>query len=88
MLDRLQDYVIIGRQLADLHVNYEKIIDYDNLGLDILIKQENYYVNKMKFEKSGKEYNKGTIHFNEHITICNIPDCAYEYILNGKSAVE
>lgn len=42
----------------------------------------------MHFKKVGKETLKDTIIFNEHIQITNIPKEAYEYVLNGKSAVE
>ncbi|MDR0506785.1 MAG: hypothetical protein LBH32_08240, partial [Dysgonamonadaceae bacterium] len=31
---------------------------------------------------------KDTIKYNAHITISNIPAKAYEYIVNGKSAIE
>jgi predicted helicase len=35
-----------------------------------------------------KKDQKETIKFNSKITISNIPEKAYEYIINGKSAVE
>ena len=39
----------------------------------------------MRFPKKGQ---KDTILFNGYITISNIPDKAYEYVLNGKIAIE
>ncbi len=39
----------------------------------------------MKFTKRGQ---KDSIIYNEFITISNIPEKAYEYIVNGKSAIE
>ena len=42
-------------------------------------------VDKMRFK--SKE-NKSTIIYNSHITIENIPTKAYDYIVNGKSAIE
>src|SRR5690606_6808427 len=45
----------------------------------------NYHVQKMKFVKKG---DKSTIIYNEQITIENIPEKAYEYVVNGKSAIE
>jgi len=42
----------------------------------------------MQFKKKGKAIQKDTIYFNRHITISNIPERAYEYVVNGKSAVE
>ena len=39
----------------------------------------------MKYLKKGE---KRTIIYNDHIKVMNIPDKAYEYIINGKSAIE
>ncbi|MDF9827486.1 putative helicase [Ereboglobus sp. PH5-10] len=47
-----------------------------------------YAVTKMRFEKNGKEDDKTAIRYNEHRVIRNIPVEAYEYIVNGKSAIE
>ena len=44
-----------------------------------------YRVEKMRFPKKDQ---KDTIIYNNHITIENIPAEAYEYIVNGKSAIE
>ena len=44
-----------------------------------------YEVEKMRFPKKGQ---KDTIIYNSSIRIENIPDEAYEYIVNGKSAIE
>lgn len=51
-----------------------------------------YRVTKMKFAKTrnpdtNKSLNdKTTVHYNERITITNIPLEAYDYIVNGKPA--
>jgi len=42
-------------------------------------------VTKMKFPAKNR---KDTIVYNSHITIQNIPAQAYEYVVNGKSAIE
>ena len=42
-------------------------------------------VDKMRFPAKDR---KDVIIFNTHITIENIPAKAYEYIVNGKSAIE
>ncbi len=73
-----------GKQLADLHINYERIESYPHFkitGLDA----SNFQVSKMRFQTKGR---KDAIVFNSYITISNIPDRAYEYVLNGKSAIE
>lgn len=73
-----------GRQLAELHINYESIPPYDG----VIIKgaeSEFFTVEKMRFPKKGQ---KDTIIYNSRITVENIPDKAYEYVVNGKSAIE
>jgi len=44
-----------------------------------------YSLEKMSFPSKGK---KDTIIYNSYLTISNIPEKAYEYIVNGKSAIE
>jgi predicted helicase len=44
-----------------------------------------YNVEKMRFPKKDQ---KDTIIFNSRITVTNIPSKAYEYVVNGKSAIE
>lgn len=88
MLNGFMDYVNIGKALADLHVNYEKSSSPDELGLVIEIQKPDYQVTKIKFKKQGKNVCKDTILYNDFITISHIPERAYEYIVNGKSAIE
>ncbi|MGF0067746.1 type ISP restriction/modification enzyme, partial [Limosilactobacillus reuteri] len=86
-------YVEIGKKLIELHLNYEKIAPYDDVNIAIKGKP-NYQVTKMKFARkrnpeTGKlENDRSTIIFNSSITISNIPLRAYDYIVNGKSAIE
>ena len=42
-------------------------------------------VQKMRFPKKDQ---KDTIFYNSKITLSNIPDKAYKYVVNGKSAIE
>ena len=87
-LEKFPKYVEIGKQLAELHLNYEAPADSDELGLDIQITKEDYSVSKMRFKKNGKDNDKSTIIFNDYITINNIPERAYEYVVNGRSTIE
>lgn len=79
-----------GRDLAYLHLNYESvepfnaIIDTGSLSYSQLGKDD-FYVEKMKFAKKGE---KDTVIYNNKIRIKNIPIEAYEYIVNGKPALE
>ena len=43
---------------------------------------------KMAFGKSGKTKDKTTILYNSHITLTDIPEDAYAYVVNGKPAIE
>jgi len=73
-----------GRQLAELHLNYETVAAYP----DVTVTGDDgkgYSVEKMRFPKKDQ---KDTIHYNGKITVSNIPTKAYEYVVNGKSAIE
>ncbi|MCQ4035054.1 DEAD/DEAH box helicase [Kaistella montana] len=73
-----------GRKLADLHLNYETVPAYPEVNV-VGANTNNFLVDKMRFPKKGQ---KDTIIYNSHIVISNIPEKAYEYIVNGKSAIE
>lgn len=88
-----EKYVEIGKQLIDLHLNYEKLPVYGKVQIDYSGKPD-YRVTKMKFAKKRNletkklENDRSTIIFNDSITISNIPLKAYEYVVNGRSAIE
>ncbi|WP_249210652.1 type ISP restriction/modification enzyme [Enterobacter hormaechei] len=79
-----------GRELAELHLKYETVepykadIDTGSLSYSQLGKDD-FYVEKMKFAKKGE---KDTVIYNNKIRIKNIPTEAYDYIVNGKPALE
>jgi predicted helicase len=86
-----------GRALGDLHVNFETATPYMvtfKEGSHALIPeadtnpQKFYRVKKMKFGGKGKEKDKTTVIYNDHITLQNIPLAAYDYIVNGKAALD
>lgn len=73
-----------GRELAELHINYETVPAFDG----VVVKgaeSEFYTVTKMRFPKKDQKEN---IIYNSKIIISNIPAAAYEYVVNGKSAIE
>jgi predicted helicase len=47
-----------------------------------------YRVTKMKFGGKGKEKDKTTVIYNGNITMQDIPLEAYDYVVNGKPALE
>ena len=128
IVDNVQDFMSFykaGKELADLHLNYEQGINEQAIGQDgdysffaampmiahracavrvngdMDIWQNNwtnetyqyFSVDKMRFAKIRDENgklvtDKTRIIYNVHITIEDIPLKAYEYIVNGKSAIE
>ena len=87
-----EEYVKIGKVLMDLHLNYETVPAYEDVTVGMSDKPS-YKVTKMKFAKTrdenGKSVNdRSAIVYNPDITIRNIPEKAYEYIVNGRSAIE
>lgn len=84
-----------GRSLAELHLGYERVEPYAGCRI-LLAPQTNrgdeisYLIDdKMRFGKlDSKTADKRIIHYNAGITIENIPLEAYDYVVNGKSAIE
>ena len=77
-----------GRELAELHLNYETVDPYPATitGLPEGDADAAYYrVEKMRY---GRNKDKTTLHYNNHITIKDIPLEAYDYIVNGKPALD
>ena len=76
-----------GRKLADLHLNYETVAMYP-LQIKTGSKtsaDSDFRVKKMKY---GKDKDLTTLHYNEKITLTGIPLEAYDYIVNGKPALD
>ena len=87
------DFYKAGKKLAELHLNYETVApcpgvkvegDRALTGTD---DDYDYYkiVDKMRF-RSKQDHS--AILYNGHITVTDIPEKAYEYIVNGKSAID
>ena len=79
-----------GRQLSELHLNYETVEPYPvNIDVGAMLfsafTDRDYYVTQMKF---ASKVNKSTVVYNHLITIKGIPIEAYEYVVNGKPALE
>ncbi|MGP9647592.1 DEAD/DEAH box helicase [Halomonas sp. AOP42-C2-23] len=86
-----------GRDLAALHLNYESVdlstqaTLSSSLGLRVTEQgvkggqDADFTVTKMKFAKKG---DKSKVIYNGKITIENIPEEAYDYVVNGKPALE
>jgi predicted helicase len=88
-------YVNAGRKLGDLHVEFDNAEPYavtikeGNLRLANIPDREAYFrVEKMKFGGKRPNQDKTTVIYNPRITITGIPLEAYDYVVNGKPALE
>lgn len=83
-------YSQAGRKLADLHLNYESVAPYplkiDSRGTKLT--DADYRVEKMRYGKKGKDKDLTTLHYNDKITLTGIPLEAYDYVVNGKPALD
>lgn len=93
-VDNFMDFWRFGRKLADLHLNYETVPPYpdvvvhgDRAVTDKPTEDDYKYFRVEKLRFKSKE-DKSVIIYNSNIVIENIPDKAYEYVVNGKSAIE
>jgi predicted helicase len=84
-----------GRRLGDLHVNYETVEPYPvtyKQGTPALWKIDDpkafYRVTKMKFAGKRGDTDKTTVIYNANITMTDVPLEAYDYVVNGKPALE
>ncbi len=77
---------ILGKELGELHLNYENGEMHTSVKYTTLMNAEieGYYdVVQMKKDKKGD-----SIKYNHHITITKIPQKAFDYVVNGKSAID
>lgn len=78
-----------GRKLADLHLNYESVPPCKEVringrsDIESFLKNEPLLkVTKMKLDPAARK-----LVYNEHITIEDIPEDAFRYVVNGRSAL-
>ena len=84
-------YSKAGRELADWHLNYETVKPF-KLTEEVVGTQKDkksiYRVTEMKHPKNGKVPDKSVIIYNSNVTITGIPLEAYQYVVNGKPALD
>ena len=80
-----------GRKLADLHLNYESVPVWKDLMINGNTPVESFIavddLYKVGTKKMKVDPEKGTIQYNDSISISNIPKEAFGYIVNGRSAL-
>ncbi|WQZ18918.1 DEAD/DEAH box helicase [Helicobacter pylori] len=84
--DDFKELSMLGKELAELHLNYESGEMHTSVKYTTLMnaEMEGYYdVGKMKKDKKGD-----SIIYNHNIAITQIPQKAFDYVINGKSAID
>lgn len=75
---------VLGKELAKLHLNYESEELHTSVEYKTLMNaEEKGYYDVDKMTKKGD-----SIHYNNNIAITKIPKKAFEYVMNGKSAID
>ena len=79
-----------GRKLGDWHLNYETVEPYPlaEENQRLIMEDNDYRVAKMRFGKKDRRPDKTMIVYNQHLVLRDIPLEAYDYIVNGKPAIE
>lgn len=82
-----------GKKLGELHVGYESVDPWpaaiDTGGKELPADPEvAYRVTKMRHPGTGRNKDRSTVIYNPHITIRNVPEEAWDYVVNGKPAVQ
>ncbi|GAA8086779.1 hypothetical protein HpBT091_09370 [Helicobacter pylori] len=82
--DDFKELSILGKELGELHLNYEigemhASVEYKTL----MNAEEKGYYDVETMKKIGDRIN-----YNNHIAITKIPKKAFEYVVNGKSAID
>ncbi|GAA6799802.1 hypothetical protein HpHCM65_10920 [Helicobacter pylori] len=74
----------LGKELGELHLNYESEELHASVEYKTLMNaEEKGYYDVETMKKIGDR-----IHYNHHIAITKIPKKAFEYVVNGKSAID
>lgn len=84
--DDFKELSMLGKELAELHLNYENGEMHASVKYTTLMNAEieGYYdVVQMKKDKKGD-----SIIYNQNIAITQIPQKAFDYVVNGKSAID
>ncbi|WP_181231813.1 DEAD/DEAH box helicase [Helicobacter pylori] len=75
---------MFGKELGKLHLNYESGEMHDSVQHTTLMNaEEKGYYDVEKMTKKGDR-----ILYNQNITITKIPKKAFDYVVNGKSAID
>lgn len=79
-----------GRKLGEWHLKYETVEPFPltEESKRLVMEGGDYRVSKIVFGKKEGKPDKSVIIYNEHLTLRDIPLEAYDYVVNGKPALE
>ncbi|MEH2359947.1 type ISP restriction/modification enzyme [Nostoc sp.] len=83
--DDFQKWVNWGKQLMDLHINYETVKPYPLKRIDLPLAKDNNRIPKAKLKADAAN---GTIILDDISTLEGVPKIAWEYRLGKRSALE
>ncbi|QYX31441.1 type ISP restriction/modification enzyme [Sphaerospermopsis torques-reginae] len=82
--ENFQKWVNWGKQLMELHINYETVTPYNLTRVDIPLKDTQKTIKvKLKADK-----NQGVIILDDITTLTGVPEIAWEYMLGNRTALE
>lgn len=82
--ENFRKWVNWGKQLMEIHINYETVTPYNLTRLDIPLKDNQ----KTPKPKLKADKTKDSIILDDVTTLSNIPKIAWEYMLGNRSALE
>ena len=95
LADDFEAFRAAGRELMDLHINYETCDEYP---LTCLVDGEvdtgeadddAYRIDKrMRWAKNGKETNRSVLEINHRCRLIDIPDEAHQYTVSGRTPLD
>ena len=88
-------FIKAGQALGSLHLMFDSIdpwpLEFEKGGWEPSHEhncEDWFRVTKMKHPKQNRKTDISRIIYNRHITVCSIPDKAWDYIVNGKPAIK
>jgi predicted helicase len=82
--ENFRKWVNWGKQLMEIHINYETVTPYNLTRVDIPLKDNQ----KTPKPKLKADKTKDSIILDDVTTLANIPKIAWEYMLGNRSALE
>ena len=87
-----QTFAELGKALSELHLNFDNAekfpITFKEGDLRLMYIEDRRKFFKLEKMKFAKKNNKTSVIYNRNLTIENIPEKAFKYKVNGRSALE